>query len=912
MRFNFKKIAAIGAGLLMTGMTMGIAAAATNYPAPFVTGGVANVGIVYGTEAGVDPLDATDATDLSNDLAKYLSVGGAVTGTTGEIKALDAGTASKIWLNTSLTTAQSIYTKTDLPTLLADQSFSGDASATITQQITLIAGANSGAVNSGKVIFGKEPTSASDATVGLSMGTTTSQALYNATANFNNAVNFTNTNSQAKVITLFGKQYTVSADSSTTNGLILFQSAQTVTLSQGGTGSSSAKVNVDGTDHVVTLLNAGSSSATIDIDGVSGSVNSGSSTKVNGVSIALTSVQSSTAGGNTAVVLVGAKKLTFKSGQQVTYGDSNSAILGTTAYLVGNVNALTSLAVAVYAPDNTHDFIAAGGSFTDPVFGSFSITNAGLSSDITDPLRDTVSVGNSGSTTSTLTMTDKNGYKATFDFATNATSANNLSTSAGYSIFPYEMANLSLNSYTLTGTGNNNQAVGHLLQVQTVYNDTSTYTADYVQFYDPIEGQTIKTGTPTSEGQAPLTLDGRQYTVNFRGPAGSSSSSWVQIKYPTSDSAATTGFVLYPTILGDNGESVGLYQPLNVSLSLFDGSNSVGTLYFPNGNGYSAVTVAQGTGANATFGNWTLTAGTGATVTYSNASLPYLGSGTTYPLDSPANITVGQIKYTVGVTGATSSASINATNITMWFPGKGLVNEPAVLMFEGKDASQSNVYNAVLLDMKQNPAGTSSDGVGVNGVYFTSTSEYGMANGAADPTLNRYSNSNVRDYMDSYGTLVTKDTSTSALPVASIKYPPMQAYEQLYLGSTSASVSNGGTAGNIGDIIYKDTEVSSASTKNLIIVGGSCINAAAATLVGGAYCGNDWTTATGVSSGQFLIKSYGSSSLTNSGKIALLVAGYEAADTLNAATYLMNQKPAVDAGNKWIGSSSQSASLQVS
>ncbi|HTZ42071.1 MAG TPA: hypothetical protein VMC07_02590, partial [Candidatus Omnitrophota bacterium] len=815
---------------------------------------------------------------------------------------LDAGTASKIWLNTSLTTAQSIYTKTDLPTLLADQSFSGDTSATITQQISLISGANSGAVNSGKVIFGKEPTSAIDASVGLSMGTTTSQALYNATANFNNAVNFTNTNSQAKVITLFGKQYTVSADSSTTNGLILFQSAQTVTLSQGGTGSSSATVNVDGTNHVVTLLNAGSSSATIDVDGVSGSVNSGSSTKINGVSIALTSVQSSTAGGNTAVVLVGAKKLTFKSGQQVTYGDSNSAILGTTAYLVGNVNALTSLAVAVYAPDNTHDFIAAGGSFTDPVFGSFAITNAGLSSDITDPLRDTISVGNSGSTTSTLTMTDKNAYKATFDFATNATSANNLTTSSGYSIFPYEMANLSVNSYTLTGTGNNNQAVGHLLQMQTIYNDTSTYTGDYVQFYDPIEGQTVKTGTPTSEGSAPLTLDGRQYTVTYSSPAGASSSGWAQIKFPTSDSAATTGFVVYPTILGDNGESVEIYAPLiNMSLSAWDGSNSVGTMYFPNGNGYSSVTVATAPGNNSV-ANWTVTAGSGVTV-----SSPYLTSGNTTALNTAINISFGQVRYTLA-----GSTTQNRTNITMWFTGKGLVNEPAILMFEGKDASASNVYNAVLLDMKQNPAGTSSDGVGVNGVYFTATTEYGLGNGAADPTLSRYSNSNVRDYMDSYGTLVYKDTSTSALPVATIKYPAMQAYEQLYLGSTSASVSNGGTAGSIGDVIYKDTEVSSASTKNLIVVGGSCINSAAATLVGGAYCGNDWTTATGVSSGQFLIKSYGSSTLTSSGKIALLVAGYEAADTLNAATYLMNQKPAVDAGNKWIGSSSQSASLQVS
>ena len=48
---NFKKISAITGSALMLGMTMGVAAAA-NYPAPFVSGGAANVAIVYGTGTG--------------------------------------------------------------------------------------------------------------------------------------------------------------------------------------------------------------------------------------------------------------------------------------------------------------------------------------------------------------------------------------------------------------------------------------------------------------------------------------------------------------------------------------------------------------------------------------------------------------------------------------------------------------------------------------------------------------------------------------------------------------------------------------------------------------------------------------------------------------------------------------------
>jgi hypothetical protein len=88
-----------------------------------------------------------------------------------------------------------------------------------------------------------------------------------------------------------------------------------------------------------------------------------------------------------------------------------------------------------------------------------------------------------------------------------------------------------------------------------------------------------------------------------------------------------------------------------------------------------------------------------------------------------------------------------------------------------------------------------------------------------------------------------------------------------------------------------DAEVSSVSSKNLIIVGGSCINSAAAKVLGfsGPTCGAAFTASTGVGSGQFLIKSV--SGAYTSGKIALVVAGYEAADTVNAVQYLINKKP---------------------
>ena len=95
------------------------------------------------------------------------------------------------------------------------------------------------------------------------------------------------------------------------------------------------------------------------------------------------------------------------------------------------------------------------------------------------------------------------------------------------------------------------------------------------------------------------------------------------------------------------------------------------------------------------------------------------------------------------------------------------------------------------------------------------------------------------------------------------------------------------TVPQFGSIIVKDTEISSVSSKNLIVVGGSCINTVAAKLLGSdvPLCGADWTAKTNVGAGQFLVKEYASP--YDSGKVALLVAGYEAGDTTAAADTLI-------------------------
>jgi hypothetical protein len=115
--------------------------------------------------------------------------------------------------------------------------------------------------------------------------------------------------------------------------------------------------------------------------------------------------------------------------------------------------------------------------------------------------------------------------------------------------------------------------------------------------------------------------------------------------------------------------------------------------------------------------------------------------------------------------------------------------------------------------------------------------------------------------------------------------------------------------GSAGNLVVMDSEVDKVSSKNLIIVGGSCINSAAAAALGVAEgtCGAAFTAATGVGTGQFLLKSVDSP--VNDAKIALVVAGWEIADTVAAADYLLSQTVDTSSVDKVVSSSSMEAVL---
>jgi len=137
-----------------------------------------------------------------------------------------------------------------------------------------------------------------------------------------------------------------------------------------------------------------------------------------------------------------------------------------------------------------------------------------------------------------------------------------------------------------------------------------------------------------------------------------------------------------------------------------------------------------------------------------------------------------------------------------------------------------------------------------------------------------------------------------------IYYPEgeSQSYAEIFLKATDAALGGDGEGG-IGAPIL-DTEIAEAAGKNIVVVGGSCVNKVAAELLGRSdnFCGTEWTTATGIGADTFLIQTFA----RTGDKVATLVAGWSAIDTQNAATALTTQTVDTTAGKKYTGTTADS------
>ena len=874
---NIKKFLAGSLAAVMAGSTLALGGLAAvdlgdfngDHTSKFVT--ETWTGVVGATSLGSDSIGLSNihlaVGDLRVEAALNTTAGtGTSTGSTteGEVFALFSSN-SPIFLNRSINARTSAVTDTNLPTVLADYTFDGDVSRKVTSTVKILGGAAAGGDNSNKIIFSKQPKSSNDPVFGLSLGTSqTSNPFYNASVTFG-AINFTHADSEGEEIKLFGSTFTISADTDTTN-LVLLKEAEKASLT---TEEPTATVTIGGREYTVELVSSSDTTATIKITNDAGvseqkEITEADSKKVNGVTVAVVTADE-TNFKLSASVIVGADKLTFANGAAVTKGDNADPIDGTFTYIVGGTGAATEFAVTVYRPDSSSDAILEGQEFVDPVFGGFKMIFAGLNYPQDSESRETISIDNSGDTAMQLTMTDSDGKTKSFDFVFNATYASaqantpvykpanlRLADDGNNSIFVHEGANLTEDDYVVIG----NEDYGHLLEVIQLYNNTGTdFSTDVAKFQDVISNETFS-ATFTSENAGTIDIDGKSYAVRLEG---SGDTGIVTLKYPAADSATVNTWVVYPTIQTKSGANVALYEPLEVSLAALNGTiaTSATVLSFPDGDGYTTVTATYQSG-NSTLAIWQVGStniGTGAV----------LANGTT--------ATVGRLTY--NITGV-EPAAVNRSKIFLNNPesaGVGLAS-PAVVVFEAKD--DNNNYEAVIVDIEPTPAGTSTDGVGVNSVRV-STAQYNVS-----ATLQ--SDSDITKDVDWWGTVVTTDANDADQKDAKISYPKSQVQANLYIAAKGATVSAqaGVSGGN-----KLDTQIADLKAQNLVLVGGPAVN----TLVAEAAAEDCGTDGTGVWALEpFRAKGEGNAQIQlvnwENGNWALVVAGNSADDTLAAVTKL--------------------------
>lgn len=880
MKFNFKKIASALTSTVLVGSTVALAAAAS-YPAPFVENGAADVAVVYGSD-----MDMAAVTDITTSLSSALT--GAAAGASTDAYGLFT-TQSPLLLNKSINSVKTTVSASNMPNTLESTSFSGNVDATAT--FTITPGSNP------KVMFAKQPTSSDDPNVVTKFSTSSGNYLYNASVAFNKAVNFTHADSKGEEITLFGQEFMVASATDSTN-LVLFKSAKKVFLTAGGSSPNPSEVvQIAGETYTVDLVSASDTAATIKVTDSTGDsdqkeINEDASKKIGGIEVAISTADENTALSEiSANVIIGASRVKFTDGNSVKLGTDETVVEGTKVGITGTnaMNALTKLTVSVYAASGSEDALVSGDEFVDPVFGNFRMILPGLTieTDDTDN-RETISIDASGNDKMTVGLTNWQGNSITsFEWLNNESRTSGsqgafLADSEEQDIVIQEMGLINKSDYAILG----NEENGYLVKLSSITNDTTVSTTgsgDGVTFTNVFDTGQSWDATITSEGSGTIDIGGRSYTVNYVYDKVSGEDSAAYVRLQWDQDSTGQDMILYPTVETEKGANFAFYEPLIVNVSSWDGSNTLigANIKLPNGNGYTDVAITGAAAADAvTDGSF----GIGGTAINSTAG--------------HKTVSIGQLTYNF-----TYSAG-NTTKIFLVDPSGGNVVNPGIVIFEESDTD--NNYEAMII--QTSGAGDSNNGIGVSDVDFTWNNDADMVDGSAYGAsgFQRETSDKLYDMMDVWGTLVTTDQSTSDQYTVVVSYPDEQVSAELYFDAISA-----GEATSLGSVSVMDTELASSGlqSRNLIVVGGSCVNSVAASLLGSSspMCGSSWTAATGAGSGQYVVQTFNN---PNAGaKVATLVAGWAAGDTQNAATYLRTQSVDTSVGMKYKGTTGTSASL---
>lgn len=805
MKFNYRKIASVIASTVMLSSTVGFAAAANVYPAPFVVGGAADGAVVVGQNG---PLDVYPAVDVMNDLNKRApstDSTATTTSTGGDAKVLNSG-SDLLYLGQALSTNIGTITKDDLKTVLADGTFVDDEGTEYDYEQTIVVGTS----NVNNMAFSTSSGDLDDPAMMIEIATDATTPVYKLTVSFDEAVNLTKTDSKGQPIKIFGKEYTIGTGTDADTLVLLGGSSET-TVNVG----EKVPVEVNGKSYELSLNGISDAStpvASLSLNGESKTFSEGQTKKVSGIDVYAKTVFRQGDNAGYVIVQLGSDKITLENSTNVMMGSTAEDIDGTLAVLTGGVGALTKLEVWAAAPEDDGNFILEGKSFKDPVFGSVSVDFVDVKNGpvfekekdtAAETVRKKIAIASGGDRELGLSIT---GQTASLPFVYQGS----LQDERSKAIHVVEGESVAVNEYVVINSG----SYQFLYKLTKLDLGTSTGDSSRVTFTDQL-GSTDCDVTSTAIN----VTAGTSTTCN-----------------PSSQTLTIT-----------------TVDSTHVTLTTSDYSNSSGTgkiAVYPYIEPITGKDVRWAYAKGVTF-----TAVNGTTIELPTGSVALDGTTTTQK--------VGNVSYTITTTAGPS----NLYAVKPFNDGNA-----SVLFVEEEDNSVStaNVFNAVLLS-------TTDDGSYSEAKSPQFTDKFDQAS---------FDESDFTGYLTTWGSYILKDTGDSDQTLVSLTYSAKgeQMYGEVFISEVGAVLTpgSGGSGGQIQ--MFRDNEVSSFSNKNILVVGGSCVNTVALKILDSAatspLCGAEFTAKTTVGPGQYLIKTV--KSPYNEAKLAVLVAGYESADTTNA------------------------------
>jgi len=787
----------------MLGSTMGIAAAANTYPAPFVSGGSSDVAIVYGSGQGAD--DNLAAVSIGSSLSAKIATQSAVTGGvtvtgTGDKLKLEKPSVKLEIGNTTQTVWGTSITKNDLPTLLADQTFRNKQNdeSKYAQRIDL------GALTFS--FFADSDYSNKLPVLGFKVNANTFIANYTIdfvtkpqSVDAADLTDFENRN-----IVILGKTYYIldfKNGTTATTKMTLLDSANDANIAEGetktvavGTNNYDVAIKFIDTDQVILTVNGQDTeklSATGSTYGTTYKLNDGTYVGIKSVN-----VQNYAGGVKNVDFSLGKGKLELTDSSTVKLNDVTIDDITSYITLSNSGSKRTIDKIVLRWQNSEKKFLVPGSDLVMPGFEAVKFVMA----DTTIPDKEITTIEYSGDDVITLKAPLAGGNAEIpilqFDTTTGNTTAVGKSATERLAVTDantmYYNATSDADSRFVISWANTRDSESHYLKATVTKGDSG---ANITTFYD------VPTGSKACE-----------YT--FSGTSGSCRVGNIEV-----------------TITGVRYD----WRTFNMTL--------------PSG---------------ATFNNLYTKDGLKIYLPYSNLTV----NGAT-PV-----VTTGSSKGAVNVT--------TTTSFILWFAGKN------------KDGDlDKEAFNMTL-----STSGTTTKRATVSAVQ-------GLGTGYETPA----SGSKLYEYYatSAVGSKALWDKSNSDQYTAKVEYHGGEVYANLYIAAPSVSSSASGNT----VLTLTDSQISDvAKAANLIVVGGSCINTVAASLLGSSVplCGAGFTTSTNVGSGQFLIETFQSPYAST--KIATLVAGYEKADTTNAANALTaNTAIDLSVGKKYIGNTAGAISI---